>query len=154
MIIDNIRRAAMSQLKAAERSATEVSHRGTLEYSHVVCFDSTERDRVCAMSAQCVRAMLSPLEGKEERGRERERAEHASLCLHAYARMRMPMRGVCACVGVTHLRQHRERQSVLTKGGEERASEREGERASVWSVSRDGGVPSEWVSQSRDRTGV
>jgi len=26
--------------------------RVTLEYSHVVCFDSTEKDRVCAMSAQ------------------------------------------------------------------------------------------------------
>ena len=72
----------------------------------------------------------------------------------------MPMRAcVCLCAACVHaweahLRQHRERQSVLTKGGEERASEREGERASVWSVSRDGGVPSEWVSQSRDRTGV
>src|SRR5665648_866666 len=117
-----------------------------------------ERDRVCAMSAQCVRAMLSPSAagcstGKgRERERERER-EHASLCLHAYARMRMPMRGVCACMGGSPSTAQRERQSVLTKGGEERASEREGERVSVWSVSRDGGVPSEWVSQSRDRTG-
>src|SRR5665648_682523 len=118
-----------------------------------------ERDRVCAMSAQCVRAMLSPSaagcstgKGREREG-EREGARipmPACLCAHAYAYARR----VCMHGRLTFDSTERETECADEGRGGESEREREGERASVWSVSRDGGVPSEWVSQSRDRTGV
>src|SRR5665648_278616 len=92
-----------------------------------------ERDRVCAMSAQCVRAMLSPSaagcstgKGREREG-EREGARipmPACLCAHAYAYARR----VCMHGRLTFDSTERETECADEgRGGE---SERERGRAS------------------------
>ena len=100
--------------------------RVTLKYSHVVCFDSTEKrqsvrdERTVAVTKRALAARAYPCP--------------ARLGAHAYAYAR---RG-CRCVGegrVLTFDSTEKRQSVLTKGARERWSEggsergREGSRA-------------------------